>query len=839
MANEFDFFENSPFFYPSSSPNFPIAPKSTPLERFLWEVVDKRALIQDIANSYKAGHNYLNYHFDKYYQPGKIAKPILLPRGFEGIVSKHPFGIVDKFRVEVSSKSAKIEVTPYAQVVPNKNSPYAEYRLFFVFEEHVVMDGEDILLDVALSIDATTGAIEKYGKKFKAIQLKTSFFWDFENLMNKFDFDLTNTIKIGFDHAFKYVGKEDYLGKRNLYWQAPRSYLDNKFSLDNLYDDLLGLLELDRSWLEESNQTMLKVLELIASKDGGLQFLYNKFNYDPWRLKTIYNQLDGTTKKEVLNTEAKGGPKKEKVEYQNRTVLASLMLALCSYENQGLNESRKKRNYKFRIGGKYRVDSNVGFEDSNPNYFDLRQEKYQKAPVAYYAGKTVYHKGWFPDGERYSLHPLDIVTLITKDENYHDVELHVPAIFIKDIAYHREWGEISKAIRIGIDILVFVLSAVTLVTGAGFLFTALAVVDLGIAGTDLTIQAFEKEIRKMDGGPEFLDAWEKTYLVAGIVTGVAALPSLIGSGAKLMLKASSSGVRDQLKSMVKYSLQKVVNFPKFVDKTLVILSKYSEYFTPVIVKYMHRLANEGVLLIQGKLLGKTKTSYFLNYKGVMIAKGEMGEISKEIQYILTNGKISFKKYLDELYYRLKPARGGGNAIIRGRGFGQELEAFHFRDIEKFLSKYHCDFQIGPESGPFIVDGYKTKSGYPVVLETMSKAYFITDGRKWKLVLREKATVGDLLHELMHFRHCKSLGKKRYLKLGGTSKVERLLIRERYVFDKMVEYERYLTRKEMENAVDYMNYLYYLHGKETVVQFNISTMPNKRPQVSINKILNLK
>lgn len=52
---------------------------------------------------------------------------------------------------------------------------------------------------------------------------------------------------------------------------------------------------------------------------------------------------------------------------------------------------------------------------------------------------------------------------------------------------------------------------------------------------------------------------------------------------------------------------------------------------------------------------------------------------------------------------------------------------------------------------------------PLLLEAHNAAMFVTDGIKMKLVLRENATIYEVLHELMHMRDCQKIGMKFFYK----------------------------------------------------------------------------
>jgi hypothetical protein len=72
-------------------------------------------------------------------------------------------------------------------------------------------------------------------------------------------------------------------------------------------------------------------------------------------------------------------------------------------------------------------------------------------------------------------------------------------------------------------------------------------------------------------------------------------------------------------------------------------------------------------------------------------------------------------------------------------------------------------------------------------------------------------------------------------------------REKYVYDKMVEYAKYMNREELKHAERYINKYYKDFGItdasgnpiQEILPFNLNDIPKKRQEVNIDKILNLK
>ena len=216
-----------------------------------------------------------------------------------------------------------------------------------------------------------------------------------------------------------------------------------------------------------------------------------------------------------------------------------------------------------------------------------------------------------------------------------------------------------------------------------------------------------------------------------------------------------------------------------------------------------------------------------------------------------NGWAGFKNFLEKILAIkaddlvkeegkvLDEAFEGASLVKRGKYLGQVLEEIDIQKIKTFFNKYKVDLQIGKVEGIVEVTEYFYPSGNIVKLQPNQAAMFITDGEKMKLVLRENASLYEAFHELMHFRDCQKIGKKAFLKKS-------LVEKEKYVYDKVVEYSKYLNRKELKHAEDYINEKYFDYGitdnlgipKKEILPFNLNDIPNKRKEIGIDKILKI-
>lgn len=319
----------------------------------------------------------------------------------------------------------------------------------------------------------------------------------------------------------------------------------------------------------------------------------------------------------------------------------------------------------------------------------------------------------------------------------------------------------------------------------------------------------------------------KSYFNKGRVEfAINALLSIANIGIAKAISAPASKLvfRFAIAEVVFESLNKSINNPLVVSQ--LEQSQAGNNFLYIWNNYVAPAGN-AVFIIHGfaeLLVSLSRSKFVLR----ALKKSGDPDIEKHLAN-LSDNIVDFKRV----------AEGAG--ILRGKYLGQALEAGDFDTIKNFLKKYNVDLQIGSGTGTFDITGYVSNSGGVYKMPDNAAAAFVTDGKKWKLIIRENATVYELLHEMMHFRQCKSLGKMNYFKYMADTPVKRKILRERYVFDKLMQHKKYLSREELIHAKNYMNDTYYRYGYTEKVDFNfdISQIPKKRKTVNIDKILNLK
>jgi hypothetical protein len=281
-----------------------------------------------------------------------------------------------------------------------------------------------------------------------------------------------------------------------------------------------------------------------------------------------------------------------------------------------------------------------------------------------------------------------MVTLVTTGQNGKPITLSVPAIFVKDRAHHQEWEEIERAIRIGVDLFMVVVSIATLAGSPGALLFLVSIVDLGLASTDLAIQVFKKQILAMEGGKEFLETWDKVFAVGGLVTGAIFLPNLIQSGFRLLSRVASNA-RLQLLGMLYHTLRQSKNLLRYLKNPFEIIADYRYLFMGNLKRVMDSLAAEGVYLLREERIrygSDGRYTYHLGFRDVVFRSGSLAEVKAGIREIWAEGKDykdtrGLKGYLEEVAKHLRFVYSHGQRGDTPLSFAQK------EDILQYAKKY--------------------------------------------------------------------------------------------------------------------------------------------------------
>lgn len=304
------------------------------------------------------------------------------------------------------------------------------------------------------------------------------------------------------------------------------------------------------SWTKDSSGALLNLLKVFKNS----QFLFENFRKNQTLVKRIFNNMNTTS---VVNGK----------EWSNKTLFANFITALCI---DNAFEGLRILDNQFTIGKDCAVSSGSIFQDERDNTFFLQQlqKKTEK--------NTVYTPGIVPgtpgrseevvssyleeteEGNQY--HPMDIVHI-----TYVDIKEalfpFVSAITIKAFAEERDEQLRADAIRIGFDVLAIVLSVAFFPAG-GAVGIAAESIGIGLALADIGITANREDIEQSPGGKDFLDTWNKIYLVGGLALASAAMVEQVFAKSVFCyleaLKSGSPLLKEYEKSLSKILLEREI-----------------------------------------------------------------------------------------------------------------------------------------------------------------------------------------------------------------------------------------------------------------------------------------
>jgi len=429
-----------------------------------------------------------------------------------------------------------------------------------------------------------------------------------------------------------------YAGRANelkwLYERAPDFALDKRAD-EKLTKDLITLLNYDtEGWFwffKDSSTAFIRCIEHI--KDHFELFKY--LAAQPELVYKIYRSLD------------KVSEWNNKLE-ENRMIFASIVDAICrdmgyyqlAYDN---NEGPAS----FRVDNEHYVESFVLEDgDDNGGRIQLNQieiQSFERSPLKVSEGGVDYEIEVQPRKDdvlikSYFLNPLQLVELRNKEgkAEYHS------ALFIKALADNKKWDDIEHSIRIGVDIVGVTFSAITLGAGATPFWTAVAVADLALMGSDLILDGIRPEIEKLEHGPEFLEIWDSIYYTGGAITGIVTTPALIQSLgrmarlATLLLKTASKGTQNFLKvAIVTAALDRgITNFTKSTTRVLFSASEVSDASADILQeRSIQRMMDGGLIFgMDDLMVGEVvERNFFVVFEGNAIAAGTAKEIRKALK----------------------------------------------------------------------------------------------------------------------------------------------------------------------------------------------------------------
>ncbi|GLB53385.1 hypothetical protein NBRC110019_24260 [Neptunitalea chrysea] len=492
----------------------------------------------------------------------------------------------------------------------------------------------------------------------------------------------------------KFKSTEDSKSLKWLYELAPQFVID-KLDREKLWEGFQKLLTYDETgWFVDSSNVLIKILKGIYNQEKSVKFLYDKLEENPQTIIKTYNLLEKGELKTSIEIVSQKTDDGEEISLQssqkfvtNKSIFASLMNAIClshmNESNDGSNE-HIKRDIVFSFDDTHRVDSNIVTKDTSADKIDLTQQEKQAAHYLSYSavprvGSNFKRVSWKNIGQTKSLHPMDMVTLKMVDEKNETITILAPAIFVKDLAYQKEWEEVKELIEIGANILALAFGIATLFSGTPFLIF-LGILDIGVAASGLAIIAFKEEILQLKYGKELLAVLEKVYFYGGLATAIISAPALVRSTLTLatsIYKLASTAAKKPLRILI---TKLISNFNGNTVKNAVI--GVEEVFKGTILRFktaqLTRLEKAGVVFMG--LTDETneivaRIAVFRDE--IIISASSIEELQKILHPKLVNKGEKLSNEIKTLYFekrfeRLKEAKDVATNNVFGT---HEIESF--------------------------------------------------------------------------------------------------------------------------------------------------------------------
>lgn len=503
--------------------------------------------------------------------------------------------------------------------------------------------------------------------KYVAVQIETQDARLFEDIIIRFSGkkSIKSAIKDKFDTVFHSISTaSDY----NWFYSVAPEYVIDDIGKHLLWDHLVIILDHDAegwfSWFKDSSNAMLNIVKAFCKTEQGIYHLYDKFSSNvenPHVCYKIYEHMSGTS-----NFKGQQVP--------NKTIFTGLMISLSELNlNRTLQltskgsisfHERNKSHLVFKMLGlktgsntasSYTVDSNIASDDSKYGYFDLTQKEFELTSTynPFTSGISTEY------GKTESLHPLDLVLVDEYNEFGARVLKAYPAIYVKDTAFHEEWGNVMQAVRIAADILLVIVPFgiyFKVIKSISKILAAVAVFDGVVAGIDLVFIGVRPILEQSKAGRNFMKHWDTFYSFAGITTGlltapaaIAALGKLSVSGGKLLWKIAntvkySDEIQDVVIKALFYSIRRSPNFPPSLFGQIKFITGTTIYalFGRASINIL-KLQEHGVIVVGFRRVidGKPIDLYYLIYRDVIIVETKTSaEIERAIApFFDHNGQI--------------------------------------------------------------------------------------------------------------------------------------------------------------------------------------------------------
>ena len=500
--------------------------------------------------------------------------------------------------------------------------------------------------------------LEKVYGKTEADKLRKSIYEKFiEELENAKNIDRLIYLHEHLPHYIKYAFDIDKDTGRKLF----------KLPDELLWENFMFFVNFDK-W-HDASYYVLFIMTLITPK-----YCIEKFRENQNLVIQIYDGLDDRNFIDRLFGDYEYSETfnigKSTLEISNKDVFVTLLNSYLQFlENNDAASIFESSGAHFHQGAIKRgnIDEDYGFEaeywlksdiEDNRIYLkNLWKSKKNLGPSFYQSGTTpppayAYDRGYNEEG---FYNPLDIVKFTLYSDRGEAITMNAPAILVYHADYVEDWERIHEGIRFGTNVLMIVVGVATLHTGLGSLMLYATIADIGLASTDIIIQSEKNKIKRLEGGQEFLESWEKIYTVGGAVTfspvAIKAVttysPKMLNSGADLLQVTRKTITNPQTYKKVKDLTTKAVHsleIPNFNKTGLEILKKGFKSIPEL--SNASKLQELGVVFVKG---GENTMAAI--YKGVVIAYGKVQIVALQLRRAIQKlrGK-PLEEYLEELRY---------------------------------------------------------------------------------------------------------------------------------------------------------------------------------------------
>lgn len=591
----------------------------------------------------------------------------------------------------------------------NPEKKEMEFRLEFVYTDY--LDKRDF--------NDATGKYE-LEKEYNAVIIKTYDADGYVALSKKLGLrnDAKNEILSLFTEKIKEI-KDDPAALKFLYEKMPDfviesllERLDGKFNNETninkdektgkinatqkfVWEHLEKLVNYDDqgafSWTKDSSGALLNLLKVFKNS----QFLFESFKGNQTMVNRIFENMNKTSVVDGM-------------ELSNKTLFANFITALCI---DNAFEGLRILDKEFTIGNGYAISSGTIFQEEKDNEFFLQQmEKKAERKITFeYGIRRDSVKTSLEDAEKGNLyHPMDIVRIKFADIKSEEQPFpFVSAMTIKAYAEERDRQLREDAIRIGFDVLAIVLGVVFFPAG-GAVGIAAESIGIGLALADIGITANREDIEQSPGGKEFLQTWNKVYLVGGLTfAGIALIEQVFAKSVFCYLEALKSGsplLKEYEKSLGKILLRREIltfagnTLKPNTEISLKILA-YNSDKIPIATAFAFGRYERNLLPLYEKgaiIVEIGEQEYALVYKGEKLIQGTPND--KKVLEFYRNLKKNQKK-LGEFLEEVRHEGGAYGESIVATTDAAKVKAFE-EGLKQFSKTITRPFEKMKEAMPY-------------------------------------------------------------------------------------------------------------------------------------------